>query len=259
MSELKGLRAIVTGGASGIGAATTRELLSRGVRVAVLDSAPDGAPDGAFALRADVRSRTDVDAAASQVIDTFGGLDILVNNTGVSSIGTVADVDDDEWARVFDVNVTGMARMTAAVLPALRASSAASIVNVSSIAARRGLPQRALYSASKGAVLALTFAMATDHVADGIRVNCVSPGTVHTPFVDRLLANFPDPAAERAAMDARQAIGRMIDPVEVARAIVFLSDPASGGITGTELLVDGGFSNVRARETQRPVSQRPAP
>jgi NAD(P)-dependent dehydrogenase (short-subunit alcohol dehydrogenase family) len=250
MSTMSGLRAIVTGGASGIGAATTRALLDHGVVVAVLDPLPDGAPAGSLALRADIRSRDEIDAATERVLHEFGGLDILVNNAGVSAVGTVADNDDEEWARVLDINVTGMARMTSAALPALRLSNAASVVNVCSIAARSGLPQRALYSASKGAVLALTLAMATDHVGDGVRVNCVSPGTVHTPFVDRLLESFPDPVAERAAMDARQAIGRMIDPHEVARAIVFLCDPASGGITGTELLVDGGFSHVRSRTTQ---------
>jgi NAD(P)-dependent dehydrogenase (short-subunit alcohol dehydrogenase family) len=252
MSGVAGLRVLVTGGASGIGAATVREFIAGGSRVAILDVADDPVGDAELCVRADVRSRTEIDAAVGEVLGVFGGLDVLVNNTGISAVGTVESVDDDEWATVLDVNVTGMARMASSVLPALRQSSAAVIVNVCSIAARHGLPQRALYSASKGAVLALTHAMATDHVADGIRVNCVSPGTVHTAFVDRMLQRFPDAAAEKAALDGRQAIGRMIQPDEVARAIVFLSDRRSAGITGTELLVDGGFSHLRPRPTQAP-------
>jgi NAD(P)-dependent dehydrogenase (short-subunit alcohol dehydrogenase family) len=137
--------------------------------------------------------------------------------------------------------------MTAAALPLLRRSSAASVVNVCSIAALNGLPLRALYSASKGAVLALTLAMATDHVREGVRVNCVSPGTVSTPFVDRMLATFDDPVAERAALDARQAIGRMVTPEEVASAIAYLASPLSASTVGTALEVDGGVHNQRVR------------
>ena len=120
----------------------------------------------------------------------------MVNNAGISAVGTVEDLSDEDWSRVLDVNVVGIARVSAAAMPHLRDSDAAAIVNTCSIAALNGLPQRALYAASKGAVLALTFAMATDHVAEGIRVNCVCPGTVHTGFVDRLLATFPDPEKE---------------------------------------------------------------
>ncbi len=252
MSGVAGLRVLVTGGASGIGAATVHEFVAGGARVAILDVADGPAGEAELVVRADVRSRAEIDSAVEQVLNAFGGLDVLVNNTGISAVGTIESVDDDEWATVLDVNVTGMARMASSVLPALRRSDAAAIINVCSIAARHGLPQRALYSASKGAVLALTHAMATDHVTDGIRVNCVSPGTVHTAFVDRMLQRFPDPVAEKAALDARQAIGRMIQPDEVARAIVFLSDRRSAGITGTELLVDGGFSHLRTRPTQAP-------
>ena len=123
-----------------------------------------------------------------------GGLDILVNNAGIGAAGTVEDNPDEQWHRVLDVNVVGIARVTRAALPHLRASRHAAIVNTCSIAATAGLPQRALYSASKGAVLALTLAMAADHVREGIRVNCVNPGTVDTPWVGRLLAAADDPA-----------------------------------------------------------------
>ena len=181
------------------------------------------------------------------VLTSYGRLDIMVNNAGISAVGTVEDNDDAEWQRVLDVNVVGMARVSAAALPALRRSPAAAIVNVCSIAALNGLPQRALYGASKGAVLALTFAMAVDHVREGIRVNAVSPGTVHTAFVDRMLQQFEDPVAERAALDARQATGRMVTPEEVAGAVAYLASPLSGSTTGTALEVDGGVTHLRIR------------
>jgi len=200
MAEFTGLVAAVTGGASGIGLATAKLLAERGARVAVLDIAPNELPDGIDGIVCDVTSRETIAAAIQTIRDQLGGLDILVNNAGISAVGTVEDNDDAEWARVLDVNVIGMARVTAAALPLLRASDAAAVVNLCSIAAVNGLPQRAVYSASKGAVLALTFAMATDHVREGIRVNCVSPGTVDTPFVNRMLQKFDDPIAERAAL-----------------------------------------------------------
>lgn len=247
MAEFDGLTAAVTGGASGIGLATAQLLAERGANVVVLDVSPEGLPEPLVGIRADVSSRASLADAVGEIERRFGGLDILVNNAGISAVGTVEDNDDAEWARVLDINVVGMARTTAAALPLLRRSSAASVVNVCSIAALSGLPQRALYSASKGAVLALTLAMATDHVREGVRINCVSPGTVSTPFVDRMLSKFDDPVAERAALDARQAIGRMVTPQEVASAIAYLASPLSASTVGTALEVDGGAHNLRVR------------
>jgi NAD(P)-dependent dehydrogenase (short-subunit alcohol dehydrogenase family) len=247
MAEFTGMVAAVTGGASGIGLATATLLAERGAHVAVLDIAPNDLPEGLTGIVCDVTSRESIAAAIRTIEDQFGGLDILVNNAGISAVGTVEDNDDDEWTRVLDVNVIGMARVSAAALPLLRASDAPSVVNLCSVAALNGLPQRAVYGASKGAVLALTFAMATDHVREGIRVNCVSPGTVNTPFVSKMLQKFDDPAAERAALDARQAIGRMVTPDEVAGAIAYLASPLSGSTTGTALDVDGGMHNLRVR------------
>lgn len=246
--EFGGLVAIVTGGASGIGLATAKLLAEGGASVAVLDRSLDGLPEPLIGFTADVTDRASIDAAVAEVAERLGGVDIVVNNAGISAVGTVAENDDAEWARVLDVNVVGMARVTAAALPWLRRSAAASVVNVSSIAALNGLPQRALYSASKGAVLALTYAMATDHVGEGIRVNCVCPGTVYTPFVERMLQGFADPVAERAALDARQATGRMVAPEEVAAAIAYLASPRSVSTTGTALDVDGGVSHLRVRQ-----------
>jgi NAD(P)-dependent dehydrogenase (short-subunit alcohol dehydrogenase family) len=250
--DLGGLAAIVTGGASGIGLATATLLAGRGARVAVLDLAPGSVPDPLLGIAADVSDRGSVVAAVERVAAEFGGIDIVVNNAGIGAAGTVADNDDAEWARVLDVNVVGMARVSAAALPWLRRSEAAAIVNLCSIAARNGLPDRALYSASKGAVLSLTYAMATDHVREGIRVNCVCPGTVDTPWVGRLLQQAADPAAELAALNARQAIGRLVRPEEVARAIAYLASPLSGSTTGTALDVDGGVTTLRVRPLPAP-------
>ncbi|MFI5930176.1 SDR family NAD(P)-dependent oxidoreductase [Micromonospora sp. NPDC051543] len=246
-AEFAGLAAIVTGGSSGIGHATAVELSARGARVAVLDLNPSGLPDGIAGITADVSSRPSVDAAVAEAARVLGGLDVVVNNAGIGATGTVADQGDDEWHRVLDVNVVGMARVVSAALPWLRRSEHASVVNISSIAALNGLPGRALYSASKGAVLSLTLAMATDHVREGIRFNCVCPGTADTPWVGRLLAQADDPAAERAALRARQPIGRLVTPEEVANAILYLASPRSASTTGTVLDVDGGVTHLRVR------------
>ena len=245
--ELEGLAAVVTGGGSGIGLATARLLAARGARVAVLDLEPGRE---FAALTADVTDDASVRAAVGEAADRLGGIDILVNNAGIGAIGTVADNPDEEWHRVFDVNVVGMVRVTRAALPYLRRSQHAAIVNTCSVAAIAGLPQRALYSATKGAVLSLTLAMAADHIHEGIRVNCVSPGTADTPWVGRLLQQAADPAAERAALEARQPMGRLVTAEEVAAAIVYLASPAASSVTGTALTVDGGMAGLRLRPRQ---------
>ncbi|MFE2429915.1 SDR family NAD(P)-dependent oxidoreductase [Streptomyces sp. NPDC059373] len=250
-ADFAGLNAVVTGGASGIGAATAVLLMARGARVAVLDRDPSAAPAGALRLKADVTSDETVRAAVADAAEEFGGLHIVVNNAGIGAIGTVEDNADDEWHRVLDVNVLGMVRTSRAALPHLRRAAAegrnTSITNTCSIAATAGLPQRALYSATKGAVLSLTLAMAADHVREGIRVNCVNPGTADTPWVGRLLDQADDPDAERAALNARQPLGRLVGADEVAAAIVYLAGPAAASVTGTALAVDGGMQGLRLR------------
>ncbi|HVC26090.1 MAG TPA: SDR family oxidoreductase [Acidimicrobiales bacterium] len=245
IQEFSGLTALVTGGSSGIGLATAVALAARGARVAVLDlsSPPEGS--GLIGVRADVCDDASVRDAVDEAIVALGQLDVLVNNAGIGAQGTVEENTDDEWRRVFDVNVLGMVRVTRAALPSLRRSSSAAIVNTCSVAATAGLVRRALYSATKGAVLALTRAMAADHVGEGIRVNCVNPGTVETPWVTRLLDQAADPAAERSALVARQPHGRLVQPEEVAAAIVYLASPAAGSTTGTAIEVDGGMAGLR--------------
>lgn len=244
VSELSGLGAVVTGGGSGIGLATARLLARRGARVAVLDLEP-GAEF--VAVRADVADDESVRRAVDAAAASLGGIDILVNNAGVSAVGTVADNPDEQWHHVFDVNVVGIVRATRAALPYLRKSAHASVVNTCSIAATAGLPQRALYSATKGAVLSLTLAMAADHLHEGIRVNCVNPGTADTPWIGRLLAQAEDPALERAALEARQPMGRLVSADEVAAGIAYLASPAAAAVTGTALAIDGGMAGLRLR------------
>ncbi|WP_320773005.1 SDR family oxidoreductase [Streptomyces sp. CRN 30] len=247
MSDFEGLRALVTGGASGIGRATAELLAARGARVAVLDLDPSPVGKPLLAYRADVTDDTSVRGAVAAATAALGGLDVLVNNAGVGAQGTVEDNDDAEWHHVFDVNVLGMVRTARACLPLLRRSAHAAIVNTCSIAATAGLPQRALYSATKGAVHSLTLAMAADHLPEGVRVNCVNPGTADTPWVGRLLDAADDPAAERAALQARQPTGRLVTAEEVAGAIAYLASPLSGATTGTSLAVDGGMHGLRPR------------
>ena len=242
MTEFAGLTAIVTGAASGIGAATAALLRERGARVAGLDLVE---LDADLSVVCDVGDSASVDAAVATVAERCGRIDILINNAGVGAVGDVTANSDEEWLRVLNVNVVGIARMSRAALPYLLASPSAAIVNTCSIAAPLGLPQRALYSASKGAVAALTLAMAADHIADGIRVNAVLPGTADTPWVGRLLDAAEDPVAARAALEARQPMGRLVTADEVAHAIAYLASPLSSSTTGTLLPVDGGLIGVR--------------
>lgn len=251
MRGLVGAVVVVTGGGSGIGLATVERLRDEGALVWCIDAAEGDASPGTRRITCDVRDNAAVTAAVTRVGEEDGRIDLLVNNAGISAVGTVAEFDEEQWRTVLDVNVIGMARMSAAALPWLRRSSHPAIVNVCSIAALNGLPERALYSASKGAVYALTLAMATDHVAEGIRVNAVSPGTVQTPFVDRMLAGFADPVAERRALEDRQATRRLVQPDEVARAIAYLADPAGPSTTGVVLDVDGGVTRLRVRHEAR--------
>jgi 2-keto-3-deoxy-L-fuconate dehydrogenase len=243
--EFDGVVAVVTGGASGIGLHTARLLSKRGARVACLDLRIDDLEPALFGVQADVGNDESVQTAIAAVVREFGGIDVVVNNAAVSSTGTIADNDDAEWHRAFDVNVIGAVRVSRAALPYLRRSEHAAIVNTCSIAAIAGLPNRALYSATKGALLALTLAMAADHIADRIRVNCVNPGTADTPWVARLLAGAADPVSERAVLEGRQPMGRLVTPDEVAHAIAYLASPASSSTTGTVLAVDGGLQALR--------------
>jgi NAD(P)-dependent dehydrogenase (short-subunit alcohol dehydrogenase family) len=251
VSDFDGLSAIVTGGGSGIGLATARFLAERGATVTCLDLKVDGLPEPLRGQVADVADDDAVRAAVAAAAADMGGIDIVVNNPGIGAQGTIEANSDEEWHRVLDVNVIGMVRVARAALPYLRQSGHAAIVNTCSIAAHAGLPQRALYSASKGAVQSLTLAMAADHLPEGIRVNCVSPGTADTPWVRRLLEAASDPDAELAALKARQPSGRLVSAEEIAAAIAYLASPLASATTGTVLSVDGGTHGLRLRQPTR--------
>lgn len=245
MNDFDGLVAVVTGGASGIGAATAALLRDRGADVAVLDRDVSGVPDGLLAITCDVTDRAAVDDAIAAVVDRLGALDVVVNNAGTGSVGSVERTPDDEWSHLLDVNVVGTARVTRAALPHLRRSPHAAVVNMCSAVAFVGVRERAAYSASKGAIHALTLAMAADHVADGIRVNAVAPGTADTPWVQRLLDQADDPLAAAEALRRRQPLGRLVTAEEVAAAVAALASPSAASTTGAVLRVDGGMTSLR--------------
>jgi NAD(P)-dependent dehydrogenase (short-subunit alcohol dehydrogenase family) len=247
LGEWDGIRAIVTGGASGIGLATAELIHRTGGHVVVLDRVIDGLREGIAGVQADVSDDAGVRLAVEEAARLLGGIDVVVNNAGIGAQGTIESNPDEEWRTVFDINVLGVVRVSRAALPHLRVSRNAAIVNVCSIAATAGLPERALYSASKGAILSLTRAMAADLLPAGVRVNAVNPGTADTPWVERLLSNAEDPVAERRALEARQPHGRLVSADEVAHAIVYLASPSSGSTTGTSLAVDGGMAELRLR------------
>lgn len=231
---MSGRVVIITGAAGGIGSAMMRRFEADGDTGVGLDLA-----DGF-----DVTDPDQCVAAAERVMAEHGRIDVLCNNAGISAVGDVVQSTPDEWERVFAVNVFGVANMSRAVIPHLRAGGGGAIVNTCSIVATAGLVQRAVYAASKGAVLALTKAMAADEVAHGIRVNCVSPGTVESPWVQRLVAATDDPPATYEALRRRQPMGALVSCETVADAVAYLAAPTTF-TTGVDLLVDGGISGIR--------------
>lgn len=232
---------VVTGAAGGIGSAIVERFVALGDVVVGLDVA--AVADGSSIHEVDVTDPASCDRAVARIVSAHGGIDVLCNNAGIAAVGDVVQSTPDDWERVFAVNVFGVANMSRAALPHLRERRGA-VVNTCSIVASVGLVQRAVYGASKGAVLALTKAMAADEVAHGVRVNCVSPGTVQSPWVERLIAANDDPDATFAALRARQPLGRLVGTTEVADAIAYLAAPTTF-TTGADFLLDGGISGVR--------------
>lgn len=243
--EFDGIRAVVTGGASGIGAAIVAALLVRGARVASLDRVTEGTPQGAIPVVGDLTDDASVRAAIDQAGIELGGLDVLVNNAGIGARGRVEDNVDEDWAKVWDVNVMGIVRASRAALPHLRKSPHANIVNTCSIAGWAGILDRAVYQTSKGAVQALTLSMAADYVSEGIRVNAVNPGTVDTIMARGHINAAADPRQALRLMEERQATGRMVSPQEVAHAVCYLASPLATATTGAFLAVDGGMYGLR--------------
>jgi NAD(P)-dependent dehydrogenase (short-subunit alcohol dehydrogenase family) len=246
VKRLDGKRAIVTGGGAGIGRAIALRLAEEGARVVVADIDEEAAAAVAAevegqARHVDVTSSDAVRALVSGAVADLGGLDVMVNNAGVGAAGTVIDTSEEDFDRMMAVNVKGTFNGMKHAIPVLR-DSGGSVVNISSIAALVGIRDRAIYSATKGAIYAMTRAAAIDHVEEGVRVNCIVPGTVDTPWVARITAGYDDPAAARAAMEARQPHGRLVTPEEIAAMAAYLASDEAGSVVGAAMVVDGGMT-----------------
>ncbi len=247
--RLVGRRAIVTGAGAGIGHAIAVRLADEGARVLVADIDAEAAEDVARELgppalsqAVDVSNEESTAAMIRRARDEWGGLDVLVNNAGVGIAATTPDTDEQGWRRVLDVCLTGTFFGMKHAIPVIRASGGGAIINMSSTAALVGVADRAAYSAAKGGILALTRAAAIDHVGEGIRVNCIAPGTVDTPWVDRITSDYDDPAAARAAMEARQPHGRLVTPKEIAAMAAYLASDEAASVVGAVMVVDGGMT-----------------
>lgn len=241
--------AVVTGAGSGIGRATVLLFASEGARVVAVDIDGEAAERAAAEIRGaggqargaavDVAREDQVRALMQGVVSQEGRIDVLVNHAGIGFPGTVVETEEADWDRLMDVNVKGVFLGCKHAIPVMERQGGGVIVNTASAVARVGIRNRAAYGASKGAVAALTQAMALDHVGAGIRINCVGPGTIHTPYIEGIMARS---AEARAELEARQAMNRLGTPEEIARAILFLASEDSSFCTGTLLLADGGWT-----------------
>ncbi|HEX2340625.1 MAG TPA: glucose 1-dehydrogenase [Vicinamibacterales bacterium] len=251
MFDLSDRIALVTGAASGIGAAIAEAFAGAGARVFVTDLDATGAATTAQriaeggrrteAMVLDVRDEVACREAAARVEES-GSLDILVNNAGVGHVGTVVTTDGADLDRLYSVNVRGVFNVTKAFLPGMLTRKAGVIINMASIGGLVGIRDRIAYCVSKSAVVGLTKSMALDHALDGIRVNCICPGRVETPFVTARLREYPDPDRAYREMSASQAIGRMGRPDEIAAAALYLASDEAAFVTGCALAIDGGWS-----------------
>lgn len=244
--------AVITGAGSGIGRAMALLFAREGARILAADVNADaaqetaalveGAGGQALPLQVNVTEPAEVEAMLRRARDAFGGVQILCNNAGIGSTTDVVDCEPDEWDRVMAVNVKGVYLGCKYGIPLMLENGGGSIVNTASVAGMVGIVKRAVYCASKGAVIALTRQVAVEYVERGIRCNCVCPGTVDSPWVGRLLSQADDPPSARAALIARQPIGRLGTPEEVAAAALYLCSDDASFITGSSLVLDGGWT-----------------
>jgi len=241
VNRFEGRTVVVTGAGSGIGFEMANRFLAEGATVYAADRTPEGGPDGATKLTVDVTVSADIQAMIAQAVDETGRIDVLCNNAGLSSTTDPIACTEDEWDAVFAVNARGVFLGCKYALPHMLARRSGAIVNTASAAGLVGLKDRAAYCASKGAVIAFTKQVAVQYAGTGVRANSVCPGTVDSPWVGRLLAATDDPVATRAQLVARQPMGRLATPGEVAAAALYLASDEAEFVTGTELVIDGGL------------------
>jgi meso-butanediol dehydrogenase / (S,S)-butanediol dehydrogenase / diacetyl reductase len=249
MRRLEGKRTIVTGAGAGIGRAIALRMSQEGARVVVSDVDEESANEVASELendslvqRSDVTKEDEVEALVSRVVEEWGGLDVMVNNAGVGIAATTPETSEEDWDTVLDVCLKGTFLGMKYAIPAISDSGGGSVINMSSIAALVGLNDRAAYSAAKGGILSLTRAAAIDHIEEGVRVNCIAPGTVDTPWVARITAGYDDPQEAREKMKARQPHGRLVTPEEIAAMAAYLASEEAGSVVGACMVVDGGMT-----------------
>src|SRR5215211_7480979 len=246
MKRLEGKRAIVTGAGAGIGRAIAIRLASEGARVALAEQAAEGVAgeiEGKTLVhQTNVTQAAEVETLVRSVVEEWGGLDVMVNNAGIGVAATAPDTSEEDFDRQMDVNLKGTFFGIKYSVPAMRESGGGSIINISSVAALVGVQDRAAYCAAKGGILALTRAAAIDHIEEGIRVNCIAPGTVDTPWIERITAGYDDPQEARAKMEARQPHGRFVTPEEIAAMAAYLASDESGSAVGACMVVDGGMT-----------------
>ncbi|MDQ1436919.1 MAG: hypothetical protein QOK43_548 [Acidimicrobiaceae bacterium] len=240
-ARFEGRTAVVTGAASGIGFEMAAQLLAEGALVVAGDLDPAGVPEGTVPVEVDVSSSVAVERLVQTAVGQTGRIDLLFNNAGIGSTADPVSCTVEEWDAIFAVNVRGVFLGTKFALPHMLAAGRGAIVNTASVAGLAGLADRAAYCASKGAVISFTKAVAVQYAGTGVRCNCVCPGTVDSPWVGRLLDAAPDPDAARSALIARQPVGRLGRPEEVAKAALFLASDDADFVTGAAFAVDGGF------------------
>ena len=249
MDRLEGKRAVVTGAGAGIGRFIALRLASEGASVALADVDEEALEKVASEIegetlvrRTDVTRAAEVEALIASALEAWGGLDVMVNNAGVGVAATVVSTTEEDYERVMDVCVRGTLLGMKYAVPAIRDSGGGSVINMSSVAALVGITDRAVYSAAKGAILSMTRAAAIDHVSEGVRVNCIAPGTVDTPWVSRITAGYDDPEEARANMKARQPHGRLVSPEEIAAMAAYLASDEAASCIGACMVVDGGVT-----------------
>jgi NAD(P)-dependent dehydrogenase (short-subunit alcohol dehydrogenase family) len=241
MTRFEGRTVVVTGAGSGIGAEMARRFLDEGARVYAADVNVSEVPDGCVGVETDVSSAGDVERLVRGAADATGRLDVICNNAGVSSTADPISCTVEEWDKVFAVNTRGVFLGTKFALPHMLDQRSGAIVNTASAAGLVGLPDRAAYCASKGAVISFTKQVAVQYAGTGVRCNCICPGTIDSPWVQRLLEQSADPDATRKALIARQPMGRLGEPWEVAAAALYLASDDAAFVSGSAFVIDGGL------------------